>query len=154
MPKWGPARQGQRSWTAGDQGNDDVMRNLEYTRLLICMSHQRTAPRPSLVWPPASPPAPRWCGGSARRRRRLPSPPPPQRSTARSDIQRPRGRPLSPGTGSSLSDPRERCCASPRVSKDAGRAAGPCAGNPGRGAGYAVSRCVITLTICPVAVCL
>ena len=31
LPKCGPARQGQRFETAGDQGNDDVMRNLKYT---------------------------------------------------------------------------------------------------------------------------
>lgn len=62
MPKCGPARQGQRSWTAGDQGNDDVMRNLECTRPLICMSRQRTAPGPSLVSSPASPPPPPCAG--------------------------------------------------------------------------------------------
>ena len=31
LPKCGPARRGQRFETAGDQGNDDVMRNLKYT---------------------------------------------------------------------------------------------------------------------------
>ena len=31
LPKCGPAQQGQRCETAGDQGNDDVMRNLKYT---------------------------------------------------------------------------------------------------------------------------
>lgn len=30
LPNCGPARQGQRFETAGDQGNDDVMRNLKY----------------------------------------------------------------------------------------------------------------------------
>lgn len=30
LPKCGPAQQGQRFETAGDQGNDDVMRNLKY----------------------------------------------------------------------------------------------------------------------------
>lgn len=44
MPKCGPARQGQRSGSVGDQGNDDVTRNLKYTRLLICMNDQRSAP--------------------------------------------------------------------------------------------------------------
>ena len=33
LPKCGPAQQGQRFETAGDQGNDDVMRNLKYTAI-------------------------------------------------------------------------------------------------------------------------
>lgn len=46
LPKCGPARQGQRFETAGDQGNDDVMRNLKY---MVIDMHQWSAncPRPA-----------------------------------------------------------------------------------------------------------
>lgn len=46
LPKCGPARQGQRFETAGDQGNDDVMRNLKY---MVIDMHQWSpnCPRPA-----------------------------------------------------------------------------------------------------------
>lgn len=46
LPNFGPARQGQRFETAGDRGNDDVMRNLKY---MVIDMHQRSAncPKPA-----------------------------------------------------------------------------------------------------------
>lgn len=44
LPNCGPARQGQRFETAGDQGNDDVMRNLKY---MVIDMHQWSANCPT-----------------------------------------------------------------------------------------------------------
>lgn len=110
-------------------------------------------PGPDPFWPPASPPLPPWCGGSARH---LYLPP---LQTALTSRGRAGGRSLRgreaacpiPGRAAAvlLGQPplvEEGCCG--------GERAGLCAWKPGRGLCYAMIRCVITLTTCPVVVCL
>ncbi|XP_027527072.1 extensin-like [Neopelma chrysocephalum] len=118
------------------------MRNLKYTRLLICMSDQTPAPGPSPVSPPASPPPPSWRGGSARswhlpppRQRR-----PLQHPEARRQDALPWGgkQPARPrGEQGSPEEPALLFGQPPPVRSDAAEGAGPGTQRPGAGLCYA-----------------
>ncbi|XP_017668180.1 PREDICTED: proline-rich proteoglycan 2-like [Lepidothrix coronata] len=128
------------------------MRNLKYTRLLICMSDQPPAPGPSPVSPPASPPPPSWRGGSARR---CHLPPPRQRRPlqhpeAGRQEALPRGgkQPARPrGEQGSPEEPALLFGQPPPVRSDAAAGAGPGTQRPGAGLCYAGATVFLDVTM-------